>query len=207
MLITNTNHVGEVQRVTMMALPAAIMTTLIILTMLSLIATDYPQIAEGGKAIATVVMPPLKPIPVIKKPPLTKPVDPLETPKWIPPEVTVEFDKDATGIRQSGNEFEPIDDEIEYNSGGGIVAYLKVAPMYPSRPLSRGIEGFVDLSFDITPAGSTTNIRVIAADPQGVFEKSAITALKKWKYKVPVEDGIATGQQDMMTRISFTIDE
>jgi TonB family protein len=73
------------------------------------------------------------------------------------------------------------------------------------RRLSGSIEGYVDLAFDIAVTGLTTNIRVIAAQPEGVFNRAAIAALKKWKYKVPVIDGFARGQLDMMTRIRFEL--
>ncbi len=90
---------------------------------------------------------------------------------------------------------------------GGIVAYLKPQPVYPSRPLTKGIEGHVDLVFDIAVTGSTTNIRIIDAQPQGLFERAAIRALEKWRYKVPVIDDVPQGQVDMMTRMRFALED
>jgi TonB family protein len=73
------------------------------------------------------------------------------------------------------------------------------------RRLSGSIEVYVDLAFDIAVTGLTTNIRVIAAQPEGVFNRAAIAALKKWKYQVPVIEGAARGQAGMMTRIRFEL--
>ena len=88
-----------------------------------------------------------------------------------------------------------------------VVPYLKLQPEYPTRAINRGIQGYVDLAFDITAAGTTSNIRVIEARPEGVFERAAIRALQRWKYKVPIIDGAPQGQVDMMTRLSFQLED
>jgi protein TonB len=197
---------NETQRLSVAVLPAAIITNVIILIMLSLITTDFPEINEGSIRIDAVVMAPPPPLEVLEDEIPAKPLDPLETPAWEPTEATLVMENTTTAFPATATDFTPVKDNIEFTGGGGIVAYLKVEPVYPSRQLSRGIEGFVDLAFDITPAGGTTNIRVIASEPEGAFDKAAIDALKKWKYKVPTDADIATGQRDMMTRISFAID-
>ncbi|MEM6486411.1 MAG: energy transducer TonB, partial [Pseudomonadota bacterium] len=84
--------------------------------------------------------------------------------------------------------------------------FLKLQPEYPSRALSRGIEGYVDLAFDISSTGATSNIRVVDAEPEGVFERAAIRALERWKYKVPITKGVPQGQVDMMTRLRFELE-
>ena len=88
-----------------------------------------------------------------------------------------------------------------------VVPYLKLQPEYPSRALTRGIQGYVDLAFDITAAGTTSNIRVLQAQPEGIFERAAIRALEKWKYRVPIVDDRPQGQVDMMTRMSFELEK
>ena len=55
-------------------------------------------------------------------------------------------------------------------------------------------------------AGKTENIRVIDAVPEGVFEKAAIRALNKWKYKAPIEEGVPNGLKNMTTRIRFELE-
>lgn len=193
--------------ITLGALPAALVTALLVLLMQSLIANDLIPIDEERVIIAPLVRPDL-PLPVsIRDKAPVRPDDPIR-----PPEQHVT----RNTIHPKGGEqtwtFEaplPKDDTgIEIGvGGGGIVAYLRPQPVYPTRPLTKGIEGHVDLAFDIAVTGSTANIRVIDAQPQGVFERAAINALKKWKYKVPVIDGVPRGQVDMMTRITFKLQE
>lgn len=64
-----------------------------------------------------------------------------------------------------------------------LQAIRKVNPKYPRRAKIRRIEGFVELAFSIDKAGLVTNVTVVNSEPKGVFEKNAIKAIKKWKFK------------------------
>lgn len=192
--------------ITFGALPASVVTALLFLLMHSLIASDTPPIDEQRIRIAEIVRPDPKPIEIIPRSPPAKPVDAVPPPEWQAPQ----SDPSPRGSELAWIRDSPviiIEKDGEVLGGGGIVAYLRPEPVYPGRALTRGIEGHVDLAFDIAATGSTTNIRVIDAQPSGVFEKAATTALKKWKYKVPVIDGEPQGQVDMMTRMSFELAE
>jgi protein TonB len=206
MLLTQSNVAPEVWRLTFAALPSSVITTLLLIVMLQLIVTDVQPITEPTSKIMSVVMDPPEEIDE-REPLLERPVEPETPPDW-EPELSLPT-IEVAGITPGSPvfDFNPQDGTIETGRGGGIFAYVRVEPVYPNRALARGIEGFVDLAFDITGAGGTTNIRVIDADPQGVFERAAMRALQKWKYKVPLEDGIATGQRDMTTRIRFKLEE
>jgi len=59
----------------------------------------------------------------------------------------------------------------------------KVAPIYPSEALRRGTMGCAAVGFIIKSDGSTGDHKVLAFDPSNVFNKSAITAAKKFKYQ------------------------
>lgn len=60
---------------------------------------------------------------------------------------------------------------------------VRIEPIYPKQAAEQSIEGSVVLGFTITETGKTDNIVVISAEPQNVFNKEAIRALKKWRYK------------------------
>jgi protein TonB len=204
MVLTQTNAAPEVWRLTFSALPSSVITTLLLIVMLQLIVTDVQPITEPTSKILSVVMDPPEEIDE-REPLLERPVEPETPPDW-EPELSLPT-IEVAGITPGAPTLDFNPDSIPTNEGGEIFAYVRVEPVYPNRALSRGIEGFVDLAFDITGAGGTTNIRVIDADPEGVFERAAMRALQKWKYKVPLEDGIATGQRDMTTRIRFKLEE
>jgi periplasmic protein TonB len=58
-----------------------------------------------------------------------------------------------------------------------------VKPIYPARPLNDGREGHIVLSITILPDGSVTDVQVVFAQPPGLFEQSAVDAVRRWRYK------------------------
>ncbi len=91
----------------------------------------------------------------------------------------------------------PVDLGVEMSvSGLGLAAadgdYLpivKIAPVYPTRALSRGIEGHCLVEYTVTVTGTTKDAVVIEADPPGIFNKASIAAALKFKYRPRVVDG------------------
>jgi protein TonB len=57
-----------------------------------------------------------------------------------------------------------------------------VKPVYPQIALNGEKEGHVRLSITILPDGSVTDVQVVSASPPGYFERSAIDAVKRWRY-------------------------
>ena len=82
----------------------------------------------------------------------------------------------------------------------------RVEPMYPAMAAKKNIEGEVVLQFDISKTGTTENIKVIKSTPEGVFDKSAITALKQWKYKPRIQGGIPEKQVGLKVALSYELD-
>jgi len=58
-------------------------------------------------------------------------------------------------------------------------------PVYPRGALRRGQEGWVVLSGVLNDRAVVGNVIVLAAFPEGVFEKAAADAFRGWKYKQP----------------------
>jgi protein TonB len=52
------------------------------------------------------------------------------------------------------------------------------------------LEGWVSLSFDVNKKGDVDNILVLDSSHKRVFDREAIRALKKWKYKPKMVDGL-----------------
>ena len=83
---------------------------------------------------------------------------------------------------------------------------VKITPQYPRRAMRGGIEGYVELSFAVTKTGSVEDIKVLASEPKGFFERAAIRALEKYKYKPLVVNGEPTKQIELRERIDFNLD-
>lgn len=92
-------------------------------------------------------------------------------------------------------------------SDGDIMPLVRVAPQYPRKALSRGIEGWVQVEFTISKVGTVENPIVIDADPPGIFNRAALKAVAKWKYKPKIEDGVAVERQGVSTVITFELDK
>ncbi len=58
----------------------------------------------------------------------------------------------------------------------------QVPPRYPADAVSVGKEGWVKLKYHVAPDGSVFNVRVVAASPEGVFERSSAEAMQHWRY-------------------------
>jgi TonB family protein len=70
-----------------------------------------------------------------------------------------------------------------------------VAPVYPEDALSKRLSGSVELEFTVSPSGEVTDISIQAADPPGVFDQAAISALSQSRYHPVLRDGVAIAQR------------
>ena len=68
------------------------------------------------------------------------------------------------------------------------------------------IEGFVVVEFIVTKTGSVKDAQVVKAQPEGVFDRAALDAVAKFKYKPRVVDGVAMEVAGVQNRITFEID-
>ena len=60
---------------------------------------------------------------------------------------------------------------------------------YPSRALERSIEGWVEISYTVTPKGKVVDVKALRADPAGFFEEAATDAVRRLSYKPFIKDG------------------
>lgn len=92
-----------------------------------------------------------------------------------------------------------------FSSDGEYLPIVKVQPVYPRRALSRGIEGFVIVEFTVTKSGAVRDAVVIQAEPANVFNRAAVKAALKFKYKPRVIDGEPIEVPGVQNKITFAI--
>lgn len=72
---------------------------------------------------------------------------------------------------------------------GDVIPIVRIEPQVPREALLNGINGWVDVEFTITEDGSVEEVSVIAAEPRRIFNRNAIRAILRWKFKPRVVDG------------------
>ena len=72
-----------------------------------------------------------------------------------------------------------------------LKAVKTVPPEYPQSALSKGIAGSVLLSFTVDARGNTRDVQVLQSTPAGVFDRAAVSAVKRWRYAPVIVDGNA----------------
>lgn len=77
------------------------------------------------------------------------------------------------------------------------------APCFPKIAHERNIEGFVEVLFVVKRDGSVNNIRVVNANPKGVFEAAALEGVRTWYYDSKQLGGATF---EVKQRIPFTLD-
>jgi periplasmic protein TonB len=92
------------------------------------------------------------------------------------------------------------------NTGDGeYLPIIKVAPIYPRSAAQRGIQGFVVLEFTVTELGTVIDPQVINAEPEGIFNRAAMDAALKFKYKPKIVDGKAVAVTGVRNIIRFEL--
>ncbi len=97
------------------------------------------------------------------------------------------------------------DPDLSFSQDGEYLPITRVQPIYPRRALSRGLEGYVLVEFVVTETGTVRDPVVLLADPPGYFDRAALNAVLKFKYKPRVVDGVAMDVPGVRTRIVFEI--
>jgi protein TonB len=139
-----------------------------------------------------------------------KPPKPPETPPETPPQDMDNIDPDAPTIDVGRPE---VSANTDIGGPGGMnlaegdyLPIVRVAPVYPSRALSRGLEGFVDMSFTVTTTG-TVKDPIVLQSTSSLFERAATRAVLKFKYKPRVVDGVPVEVSGVKTRITFELED
>ena len=183
----------------------SVVTFLLFFLMQAVIATDEARLDEGakGKLLDFVRLEEDQELQTKQRKP--KPPPPPDEP---PPDMP-KPDFESSDISQ-GVDVGAVDVDVNLNvEGGGFssdgeyLPIVKVNPQYPRRAQTRGIEGYVLLEYIVTKTGAVRDPVVIEAKPPGIFNRAAINAALKYKYKPKVVNGEPIDVAGVKTRITF----
>jgi protein TonB len=88
-----------------------------------------------------------------------------------------------------------------------VAPIVRVLPVYPARAQERGIEGYVIVEFTIAADGTVKDAFVLESEPSKIFDRAALRAIRKWKYKPKVEDGVAMERSGNRIRLPFELEK
>ena len=89
---------------------------------------------------------------------------------------------------------------------GDYLPIVKVAPIYPRRAQTRGLEGQCLVQFTVTTTGATKDAEVVECT-SSLFAKASMNAVLKFKYKPRVEDGVAKEVPGVQHIITFKLED
>jgi len=138
-----------------------------------------------------------------------KPDEPDEPPPDMDtPDIDMDMNLDAINMAPTGQM------EVAIAGTGGLSAsdgeYLpivKVAPIYPRRAQSRGIEGYCIIEYAVTKSGSIRDPVAIDCQPSGIFERASLKASLKFKYKPRVVDGEAIEVAGVQNKFTYELEK
>jgi len=91
-------------------------------------------------------------------------------------------------------------------SDSDAIPIVRVQPQYPLRAAERRIEGWVELMFTITAAGTVKDPAVTNSHPGSIFNKSALRAVRKWKYNPKMVDAVAVERTGIQVRLTYRLE-
>ncbi len=121
----------------------------------------------------------------------------------------------ASGVENNVAQLTPVVDargamsrmSMSAGSDRDVIPLVRINPDYPPRALSRGLEGWVQVQFTITPTGTVANAVVINAEPKNIFDDAALKAIARWRYNPKVEGGTAVERVGVQTIIRFQLEQ
>ena len=86
----------------------------------------------------------------------------------------------------------------------GLQRTRYVPPEYPDRALNDRVSGSVTVQYTVDKKGYTRNVHVVEATPPGVFDRAAIDAIARWRYRPAKYNGQPV-EVPVRTRIRFEL--
>lgn len=80
-----------------------------------------------------------------------------------------------------------------------VIPVVRVAPAYPRNAKQARIEGYVTLAVTINPDGTVSNAEVMEANPPRIFDRAAMDAVKRWKFRPKIVNGAPMAQRAKQT--------
>ena len=175
-----------------------------------LIATADPQIDDQkSRKMPDIFMPEVEISTNLAEAKPDKPEDPEEPPPDLDtPDLDLDMNLDAINMAPAaGLDVAIVGAGGMSASDGEYLPIVKVAPIYPRRAQSRGIEGYCIIEYVVTKNGSIRDPQAIDCSPSGIFERASLKASLKFKYKPRVVDGEAIEVAGVQNKFTYELEK
>ncbi len=136
-------------------------------------------------------------------PPIPAPIDP---PTFTPP---TNVDHNGAGIPTTFSPRTPTETGNKKMTLGyldsGLINIMHAEPEYPIKASQRGLEGHVIVQFDVTILGTVENV-VVFESSSSIFNRAAVKAAYRSRYKPKTVDGIAQRSERLRKLFTFKMD-
>jgi periplasmic protein TonB len=137
---------------------------------------------------------PMKPLPTIPRPVMTKLSLPFEINPRLPsgPSKLNLPPMETVGVVAPGQGFDTPDLKGVYEAGeldNSLTVIARVPPDYPLSAKRRGIQGEVKMRILINEQGTVEKVSIVNAKPPGVFDQSVIRCVSRWRFKAGTVGG------------------
>ncbi len=88
---------------------------------------------------------------------------------------------------------------------GDVIPIVRIEPQFPREALIEGISGWVEIEFTIEADGSVSDPKITGSQPRRMFDRNAIRAIYKWKFKPRIVDGKPVPRRATQ-RLEFNLD-
>lgn len=197
---------GNVIKIIIGAALAFVVTVGLFVIMFTLIKSANHKIDdEAATKIADFSMPDVD-IDVVTDVKVEKPDEPEEPPPELDTPVITDIQVDtALNINFSPKVSVKIGAGGMSASDGEYLPIVKVAPIYPNRANSRGIEGYCIVEYTVTTTGATKDATAVDCQPSGYFERASVKAAGKFKYKPRVSDGVPIEVAGVQNKFTYEL--
>ena len=87
------------------------------------------------------------------------------------------------------------------------IPLVRVPPVYPSRAVRDGVEGWVIVEFTVTATGAVKDAKAVDSKPAGVFDAAAVSAVSQWRYTAKTEGSHTVETQGVRTIVRFDLQD
>lgn len=187
--------------------PGAMVVTALLFLAMAYMVRQQAQLADEAETLNINITQQLKDTDLSSNKVFKRPT--LDTPPPPPPAVTDPSNRPALdGVRAAVPDL-----NVNLNVGTGFnpdrdaQPLVRIPPQYPERCMTRAAaKETVFVEFDVTPDGTTTNIRVVDST-NSCLNSAASKSVERWKYQPKIVENKAEWRRGVQTAITFELEE